>query len=1219
MPASRAAAAQPDRERGEEIEKAEPAPGRTKETTAAKAAAPPLGAAPKAKGGKVGEFLRRTTTAAFGAKRAGISRLAKSEKTKQPPEAKLEQAQKSVVTPAREGEAHASASQVTVVAEAAPPKPDEREARQRLTSTLQQSVPASLEAMDRFKEEGKGRVVGEAVKEVVTGDAQDVESTYEQIEHPPAAEAPDEPEALPDVEEAPPAPAVNAGEGVVGSVQPEHTDLTEFDRQSDEAVKQEGITDEQLEMVDEGELAEAKAERKNIKSTVKEAPAAVKQVEEAEKQKVNQELGREEQDARRQMRDERRGQLQGARKDQQKTRSAIEQKREAVTARVNAIYEQANATVRQKLDDLEKKSLADFDAGQAQATRSFEDSVKQRLNAFKARRYGGTWGDAKWIKDKLLGMDDLPEVKQIFETERATFVAAIDALIARITAENRRVVAECREIVAGARRDIEKFVRGLGPELQKTGNDAVKDIRGKLNALDQGINEKEKALEKKLAEKREAAIKAIDQKIEKMKEEMSGALSKLGNLLLNAMLKFFEWALRKAGYATDQLMGIINKGKVVIKKIVSDPIGFLKNLLKAVRDGLDLFQTNIKKHLISGLMAWLTGALSDVPIQLPEKWDLKGILYLVLQILGLTWQNIRVKLVKRLGEKVVSIAEKTVDILKRLITEGPIALWDMIKAKAEEIKEKVMEGIRNWAIVELVKQGLIKLVSFLNPAGAIIQAILAIYNTVMFFVENWERIVEFVKTVFASIADIAMGRLSAAAKFVENALAMTVPIILNFLARLLGLSGIGKTVTGILHKIRAPIDKIVDKVITFVVKMAKKLVAKVKGGAKALKQKGLALIKWWKEKRKFKTKDGEPHTLKFRGSGKSARLVVASREISIVAYLTRLKPSKKRDEALKLAKEIDKPITRGKDPNKGVTTEQAREITNKMNRLCELLAALASGTGDFELPEMVGPKAGKDTQAMWATLASVKKMKTGSKPSGATEEFRQLRGRGLTKGADKWVRMHLISEKLGGKGTPENWVPAPNSVNTGSQVTSFETAAKNLVAKKKDLPQGQPAPSGKRAYNVVWFAVKADLRNAPPKYPGCAGFAKKVRFKAGLHVPVPAQPKGVKWRQEKSPRIDETVTVDAPPVDAVLSVNARHLSKTGMHNLDDIFTDAAIVHMRKARDTAGPFQRSGLLTQLRQGDPGNKQWHEKAKEVRDAIIKHVDNGDLTFKKPKDDG
>jgi hypothetical protein len=62
-----------------------------------------------------------------------------------------------------------------------------------------------------------------------------------------------------------------------------------------------------------------------------------------------------------------------------------------------------------------------------------------------------------------------------------------------------------------------------------------------------------------------------------------------------------------------------------------------------------------------------------------------------------------------------------------------------------------MEGIRNWVVVQVVKQAVIKLLSFLNPAGAISTGYSGNFNTIMFFVENWERIVEFVKSVFNSI------------------------------------------------------------------------------------------------------------------------------------------------------------------------------------------------------------------------------------------------------------------------------------------------------------------------------------------------------------------------------------------------------------------------------------------------------------------------------------
>jgi hypothetical protein len=909
--------------------------------------------AAKAGPGVVAASLRNATKPVFEAKKKGVTRLATALKTKEPAEVKLTRTEKAVAPPAREGESRVKAGQVETVDKSKPPAPSEQEAKDRFDSALQKAVPATLEEVDTFKETGKARMTGEAVRQVVTADTQEVKSTYQEIDSPSPSSVPEEmPEDLPEIESPPEMGPIEMGEGVVGEVPPEQTDMSGFGEKSDELLRKEEIKEEHLELVDEGELAEAKRERQTVKDKVREAPAEVRKAERQEKQKVSKALLKEEQEGTKRMQQERRKELKGARDDQVKTKSKIETKRQAVTDHIHGVYEKANATVKQKLDGLEKKSLVDFDEGQRQAARTFEEAVNRRIDIFKTRRYDRWGGSLLWLKDKLLGMEDLPEVKEIFNSEKTRFIAAVDQLIKRITAENKRIVQECREIVGNARKEIEKYVRGLGPELRKTGDEALKDMKGKLADLDRKVNAKEQELKKKLAEKREAAIKAIDEKIAKMKEEMSGLLSNLGRFLLNAMIKFFKWALKKAGYPSDQVMGIINKGKEVIRRIVTDPVGFIKNLIKAVRDGIDLFQTNIRKHLIAGLMGWLTGAMADVPITLPDKWDLKGILHLILQVLGVTWNAIRTKLVKRLGEKLVRIAERSVDIVKRLTAEGPMALWEMIKEKAEEIKDQVMESIRNWAIFELVKQGIIKLVSFLNPVGAIIQAILAIYNTIMFFVENWDRIVQFVKSVFNSIGEIALGRLSAAAQAIERTLGMTIPIILAFLARLLGLSGIGKTVTGIIKKIRKPIDKIVNKVVEMVVKLARKLVGKVKEGAKALKEKGLAVIQWWKKKKPFKAKDGRMHILMFRGAGSRAKLGFHSEEF------TELKPFLEGKAAetplakqiLKDMRELNAVLAQYKHKTGETAAKQAREEP----MVDMMLARIAVNVGKLIGPEEMG-------------------------------------------------------------------------------------------------------------------------------------------------------------------------------------------------------------------------------------------------------------------------
>ncbi|SDE09291.1 Helix-turn-helix [Kordiimonas lacus] len=294
----------------------------------------------------------------------------------------------------------------------------------------------------------------------------------------------------------------------------------------------------------------------------------------------------------------------------------------------------------------------------------------------------------------------------------------------------------------------------------------------------------------------------------------------------------FKGALKLVGAPVEKFMALFNKGKAVLGKIFSDPIQFVKNLAGAVKQGLQLFLKNIRKHLMGGLIGWLTGALGGAGITLPAKWDIKGIFSLVMQILGLTYDRIREKLVKRLGEKTVGRIEKAIEFIKLLVTKGPVALWEKLKDKLASLKDAVISGIKEWVISKVIMEGVTWVLGLLNPAGALIKVIKVLYSVVMFFIERWSQIVAFATSVFNSIGEIANGQLAKAAKYVEATIGKAVPVMISFLASLLGLGGISDKIRKIIEKIRKPIDKGVDKILDWIVKKAKDLIAKVKGKGK---------------------------------------------------------------------------------------------------------------------------------------------------------------------------------------------------------------------------------------------------------------------------------------------------------------------------------------------------------------------------------------------------
>ena len=287
----------------------------------------------------------------------------------------------------------------------------------------------------------------------------------------------------------------------------------------------------------------------------------------------------------------------------------------------------------------------------------------------------------------------------------------------------------------------------------------------------------------------------------------------------------FEGALSLAGGFGTRVLGIIRRAGAVFSTIINDPIKFIGNLVAAVRGGFERFSENILDHLRTALLQWLFGALSGAGLTLPDRFDLKGIISIVLQILGLTYDRLRAKLVGFIGEKNVARIEGAFDFLRTIVTGGLSAAWEQILGYVDNLQEMVIGGIRDWVATSVVGAAITKLISMFNPAGAIIQAIMAVYNTVVFFIERAQQIAALAEAVFDSISNIAAGNIGAAINYVERTMARALPVIISFLARLIGLGSISDKIKDIIKKIQAPIERASDKVASFIVQRAKSLLA----------------------------------------------------------------------------------------------------------------------------------------------------------------------------------------------------------------------------------------------------------------------------------------------------------------------------------------------------------------------------------------------------------
>jgi uncharacterized protein DUF4157 len=308
------------------------------------------------------------------------------------------------------------------------------------------------------------------------------------------------------------------------------------------------------------------------------------------------------------------------------------------------------------------------------------------------------------------------------------------------------------------------------------------------------------------------------------------AFVRVGSVFGNFVGQFITWAGEQV-FSLLQIifevlaplaMPYIRRASSALRTIFRDPIGFIGNLVRAGIQGFRQFGSNFLTHLRASLIGWLTGAMSGANIYIPQGFNFREIVKFVLSVLGLTWQNIRTKLVRAIGETAVRALETGFQIVVTLVTQGPAAAWEQIQQGISNLREMVMEQVMTFVRDRIVQAAITRLITSLNPAGAFIQAVIAIYNTVMFFIERLRQITQVAMSFIDSMAAIASGNITAAANRVEQTMAGLLTLVISFLARLVGLGRVSDAVVRVIDRVRAPIDRALDRVVEWIVTQARR-------------------------------------------------------------------------------------------------------------------------------------------------------------------------------------------------------------------------------------------------------------------------------------------------------------------------------------------------------------------------------------------------------------
>ncbi|MGH4016783.1 MAG: hypothetical protein ACRDSL_23190 [Pseudonocardiaceae bacterium] len=698
-------------------------------------------------------------------------------------------------------------------------------------------APKNLDEADKFGDSGKADAVkGQVQGKVGAGkkaSAGEIEST---TKAPPDTSKAKEKQVTPlKPDQPPPTPgAPDASKAVPDKAPPAATDFSAGPKQVDQQMADAQVTEEQLAKSNEPEFQGALKDKKAGEQHAATAPGQVRGKEAQTLSGAKAQAAQAGATAMTALSADRKQAGAQVAKGKEGAKGKDESKRAEVTAKLQKVFDATKKDVEDILSGLDKKVDEKFTKDEKAARDAFTAEHKRKMDEYKDKRYSGFTGKLRWVKDQFAGLPD--EANQIFVQARKGYVDRMQQVISGIADVIGADLTKAKQRIATGRTQLQAEVKSLGPGLEAIGKEAAAEFSGKFDELTESVDAKGKELVDTLATKYNEALKSVDDEIAAEKEKNKGLIAKA----VDAVKGVIDTILK----LKDLLLGILAKAAQAVMAIIKDPIGFLGKLVSAVGAGLKAFIANIAGHLKKGLVGWLMGAMSGAGLELPAKFDLRGIIMMIGSLLGLTWAAIRGRIISRgVPAQAMETVEQSAPVAQKLRSEGIGGIWEQIKEKVGDLKENLFSKISEYLIPTVLIAGITWIISLLNPASAFIKACKMIVDIVTFIVERGAQIVQFVNAVLDAVIAIAGGGAGGVPALIENALALSIPVLIGALAAILGISGIADKVKKFFQSLSKPVMKAVDWVVGKIVAFGKKIWAKLRGAGKKAKDKIKSLLK----------------------------------------------------------------------------------------------------------------------------------------------------------------------------------------------------------------------------------------------------------------------------------------------------------------------------------------------------------------------------------------
>ncbi|OLF09140.1 hypothetical protein BLA60_21450 [Actinophytocola xinjiangensis] len=502
------------------------------------------------------------------------------------------------------------------------------------------------------------------------------------------------------------------------------------------------------------------------------------------------------------------------------TKDRDEDRRTKVTALLQKVFDRTKTDVEKILKDLDEAVDDQFTKGEKTARTQFTAEHTRGMEEYKDRRYSGLRGKARWVKDLFADLPD--EANRIYERARDNYLTAMRQVISDVADTVVRELKRAKDRIAKGRAELKQAVDDLPKDLKAIGREAASDFAGKFDELRDSVDDKGTELVDTLATKYTDAVKAVDKEIAEEKEKNKGLASKAV-----AAVKGAIETIKELGR---MLMGVLRKAASAVGLILKDPVGFLGRLITGVAGGLRAFMKDAGRYLQQGVLAWLLGSGVGGGLQLPATFDVLGIVVLLAGLLGLSWANIRARLAKRVSPKTMTAAETGKDAIPLVVEvrkRGVAGMWNDLRGRVGDLKKDLIKNLVSYLLPTIIIAGITWIVSLFNPASAFIRACKMIIDIIRFIVTQGRQIIEFVNAVLDAVIAIARGTANVTGTIVK-ALARSIPVLIGALAAILGVGGIAGRVRQIFQRLSRPVNRAIDKVITKIQGLLKKLAAKLK-------------------------------------------------------------------------------------------------------------------------------------------------------------------------------------------------------------------------------------------------------------------------------------------------------------------------------------------------------------------------------------------------------